>query len=148
MRRLLSTLLLLASLSVFASDRVIKVLPLLLDQQNRDAVSPSLFDRDAYQAYLRQHTNEISAMRFDVWWKAAKSENGNLKLRAELRGIGAKGLPTQMVLETNVAAGTFSKWNSLPLAGADFQKLGALVSWRVTLWNGEKMMGEQKSFLW
>jgi len=55
---------LLGSLSAtFASDaasgRVVKVLPLLLDLKGRDAVSPSLYDRDAYQVYLRQHTNEI-----------------------------------------------------------------------------------------
>ena len=82
MRRLFVTLLLLGSLAAaFAADaatgRVIKVLPLFLDAQGRDAVSPSLFDRDAYQVYLRQHTNEISAIRFDVLWKAANVGDAN-----------------------------------------------------------------------
>jgi len=82
MRRLLVILLLLGSLSAtFASDavsgRVVKVLPLLLDRKGRDAVSPSLYDRDAYQVYLRQHTNEISAIRFDVLWKASNAKGAN-----------------------------------------------------------------------
>lgn len=153
MRRIWIVLLLLASLlPASAGDaihgKVLKVLPLLLDQKGRDAVSPSLFDRDAYQFYLRQHTNEISAVRFDVWWKATKTDTGNLKLRAELRGIGEGGLPTEKILEQTVTAGKLSKWDSLLLAGTDYQKLGPLVAWRVTLWNGTEMLGEQESFLW
>jgi len=103
MRRLLVILLLLGSLSAtFAADavsgRVVKVLPLLLDLKSRDAVSPSLYDRDAYQVYLRQHTNEISAIRFDVLWKASNAKGAKLKLRVELRGIGPGGLPRQTTL--------------------------------------------------
>ena len=95
MRRLLVIWLLLGSLSAaFAADavsgRVVKVLPLFLDLKSRDAVSPSLYDRDAYQAYLRQHTNEISAIRFDVLWKASNAKGAKLKLRVELRGVGAR----------------------------------------------------------
>ncbi|HUB87166.1 MAG TPA: hypothetical protein VMB22_04685, partial [Verrucomicrobiae bacterium] len=126
----------------------LKVLPLLLDLKGHDAVSPSLFDRDAYQVYLRKQTNEVSAVRFDVQWKAANTAGAQLKLRAELRGAGTNGLPTQTVLEQTVTPGTFSRWTSLPLAGADYQKFGSLVAWRVTLWDGDEMLGEQKSFLW
>jgi hypothetical protein len=75
MRALLILLALLGAVTVArAADavtgRVVKVLPFFLDQKGRNAKSPSLYDRDAYQAYLLQHTNQISAMRFDVWWKA------------------------------------------------------------------------------
>ena len=56
------------------TGRVVKVLPLFLDLKGHDAISPSLFDRDAYQAFLRQHTNDISAIRFDVLWKASNAE--------------------------------------------------------------------------
>ena len=41
------------------TGKIVKVLPFFLDQQGRDAVSPSLFDRDAYQAFLREHTNRF-----------------------------------------------------------------------------------------
>jgi len=42
------------------TGKVVKVLPFFLDAQGRIAKSPSLFDRDVYQAYLREHTNEVS----------------------------------------------------------------------------------------
>ena len=153
MRRLLVILFLLGSLSAtFASDavggRVIKVLPLLLDRKGRDAVSPSLFDRDAYQARLRQHTNEISAIRFDVLWKASNAGGVKLKLRVELRGVGAGGLPRQVTLQQSVTPGFFRRWTSLPLVGADYKNFGELVAWRATLWSDDRLLGEQKSFLW
>ena len=153
MRRLLVILLLLGSLSAtFASDaasgRVVKVLPLFLDLKGRDAVSPSLYDRDAYQVYLRQHTNEISAIRFDVLWKAANAKGSKLKLRVELRGVGAGGLPRQITLEQSVTPGFFRRWNSLTLGGADYKNSGELVAWRATLWSDDQLLDEQKSFLW
>ena len=153
MRRFLVALLLLGSLSAtFASDavsgRVVKVLPLFLDLKGHDAISPSLYDRDAYQAFLRQHTNEISAIRFDVLWKASNLKDAKLKLRAELRGIGEHGLPRQTVLETEVTPAFFRSWTSLKLEGDELKNLGSLIAWRVTLWNGDELLGEQKSFLW
>lgn len=131
-----------------ATGRVLKVLPLFLDHQGRDSTAPSLFERDAYQAWLRSHTNEISAVRFDVQWKAAKTSAGRLQLRAELRGIGADGLPKLKTLETEIAPHTFRAWTSLTLGGEDRKNFGSLAAWRVTLWNGDQLIGEQKSFLW
>ena len=153
MRRLLVILLLLGSLAAtFAADtvsgRVVKVLPLLLDLKNRDAVSPSLYDRDAYQVYLRQHTNEISAIRFDVLWKASNAKGAKLKLRVELRGVGPGGLPRQTTLEQSVTPGYFRRWTSLTLGGADYKNSGELVAWRATLWSDDQLLDEQKSFLW
>jgi hypothetical protein len=153
MRRLLVVLLLLGSLlATFAADaasgRVVKVLPLLLDLKSRDAVSPSLYDRDAYQVYLRQHTNEISAIRFDVLWKASNAKGAKLKLRVELRGVGPGGLPRQTTLEQSVTPGFFRHWTSLTLGGADYKNSGELVAWRTTLLSDDQLLGEQKSFLW
>ena len=153
MRRLLMILLLLGSLSVASAvdtiaGSVVKVLPLFLDLKGHDAVSPSLFDRDSYQFYLRQHTNEVSAVRFDVLWKATKAKDLKLKLRAELRGVGAGGLPKQTILEQEVVPKFFRSWTSLTLGGDDYKNFGEVVAWRVTLWNGEQLIGEQKSFLW
>jgi len=153
MRRFWVALLLLGSLSAtFASDavsgRVVKVLPLLLDLKGHDAVSPSLYDRDAYQAHLRQHTNEISAIRFDVLWKASNAGGVKLKLRVELHGVGTGGLPHQMTLEHSVTPGFFRRWTSLVLGGADYKNFGSLVAWRATLWSDGRLLGEQKSFLW
>jgi len=153
MRRLLMILLLLGSLaSAGAADavtgRVVKMLPLFLDLKGRDAVSPSLFDRDAYQFYLRQHTNEISAIRFDVLWSASTAKDTPLKLRLELRGVGPDSLPRQTTLEQTVTPHFFRHWTSFTLAGDDLKNFGELNSWRTTLWSGDQMIAEQKSFLW
>jgi hypothetical protein len=136
------------AVSSVQTGRVVKVLPLFLDLKGHDAVSPSLFDRDAYQAWLRSHTNEVSAIRFDVLWKASVAKNEKLKLRAELRGIGTNSLPRQAVLEKEVTPGFFRSWTSLMLERDALKNFGSLVAWRVTLWNGDRMLSEQKSFLW
>jgi hypothetical protein len=130
------------------AGRVVKVLPLFLDLKGHDAISPSLFDRDAYQAFLSQHTNEVSAIRFDVLWKASNAKDAKLKLRAELRGVGEHGMPRQTVLEKEVTPAFFRSWTSLTLGGDELKNFGSLVAWRVTLWNGDQLLGEQKSFLW
>ena len=150
MRLMLIALLVLGSYACLAADavsgRVIKVLPFLIDTNGLVAKSPSLFDRDAYQAYLLAHTNDISGMRFDVQWKADKSPD--LKVRVELRGVGATNMPTTKTLETTVKPGTFSKWTEFTLTGDDYKNVGSVVAWRATLWNGDAQIGEQQSFLW
>src|ERR1039457_5595668 len=105
-------------------------------------------DRDADQAYLREHTNDVSALRFDVLWKATKAPDEKIKIQVELRGVGDGGVPKLKMLAADVVPGTFRKWTTIPLAGADYKNFGAVVAWRVTLWNGGQMLGEQKSFLW
>ncbi len=137
-----------AATAADSAGRVIKVLPLFLDQQGREAKSPSLFDRDAYQAYLLAHTNEISAIRYDVQWKAEKNPAEKFKVRVELRSVGAANQPQLKTLEVEVTPGRFSQWTELKLGGADYQKFGNVVAWRVTLWRGDQQLGEQKSFLW
>jgi len=149
-------LILLLTLGLFATaraadavtGRVIKVLPLLLDYKGRVATSPSLFDRDAYQARLRQLTNQISGVRYDVQWSAKNAGAQKLKLRLELRGVTEKNLPKLKTLETQVTPGWFSQWTEFPLAGADYKSFGGITAWRATLWNGDALLGEQKSFLW
>jgi hypothetical protein len=39
-------------------------------------------------------------------------------------------------------------WDSLTLGGADYKNLGSLIAWRATLWRGDELLAEQKSFLW
>lgn len=129
------------------TGRVLKVLPLFLDTNGVDATTPSLFDRDAYQAQLRRHPEQVSAMRFDILWKAQAADEP-ITLRAELRGVGDHALPTLVTLQTNLVAKTTRHWTSLAIGGADYKNFGSLVAWHVTLWDGGKMLGEQKSFLW
>jgi hypothetical protein len=129
-----------------ATDKIIKVLPQYLDSAGRDSVSPSLYDRDAYQAQLRAHPRERSGIQFKVQWRA-RSDSG-LTLRLETRGTKT-GDTTTAALEVVVQRGTgLSKWAELTLKGEAYTKLGDLKAWRVTLWDGEKLLAEQKSFLW
>lgn len=132
-----------------ATGKVIKVLPQFLDLKGRSALSPSLYDRDAYQAYLRAHATNVSSMRFVVQWKARGSAEGQLKVRVEIRGVAQGGLPPNLVLEQPVKAGVFfGRWAYLPLTGEEYKRIGEVTAWRATLWDGDKLIGEQKSFLW
>jgi hypothetical protein len=140
-----------AALSTEAAEgRLLKVLPQLLDLKGRHTTSPSLYDRDAYQAYLRLNPTNISGIRFAVQWKGGSSD-APLKVRVEMEGIvQAKGpSTTKKVLEREVKpGGWFGRWTYIPLTGEDYAKFGSITAWRVTLWEGDRLLSEQKSFLW
>jgi cobalamin-dependent methionine synthase I len=131
-----------------ADAEVIKVLPQFLDTNGLSSLSPSLYERDAYQAWLRKHPAERSGLQLAVQWKAAGVDWSQVKLRAELRGVTGNTV-TNITLEMPVQkTGLFSSWTELKLVGADFKKLGELAAWRVTLWEGDKQLAEMQSFLW
>src|SRR3954467_5313896 len=132
-----------------ATGRVLKVLPQLLDLQGRHALSPSLYDRDAYQARLRQHRNQVSGIRFDVEWKTKGEPAAPLSVIVEMRGIVQGIEPKQYVIEEKVqGGGWFNHWTRIVLAGQEYKNFGEVTAWRVTLWEREKLLSEQKSFLW
>ncbi len=144
---LLAVLLFLSAAFTHAGEgKVLKVLPHFLDREGRHTRSPSLYERDAYQAHLRKHPEEIAALRFDVNWSAG-GKPASLRLRVEARGGKAAAQPK--VVETTVKPGwTGSAWSALALDKDAYQQLGGVTAWRVTLWDGEQMLAEQKSFLW
>jgi hypothetical protein len=129
-----------------ASLKLIKVLPQFLDREGRYAVSPSLFDRDAYQVHLRRHPEERSGLRFAVEWRGPRSARPTL--RVELRGAQGQE-PTTATVEKPVRRhGLFSSWSSLELTGKSYKEFGELAAWRATLWDSGRKVAEQKSFLW
>jgi hypothetical protein len=131
-----------------ASGELLKVLPHYLDKEGRNSVSPSLYDRDAYQAMLRQNPQWITALRYDVHWKLKGTATGPLKLRFEFRGTSAHALEP-LVLEKEVEKPRWKRrWSSLTLDRAAMDKLGEVASWRATLWDGDRLLAEEKSFLW
>jgi hypothetical protein len=144
-----SCLLLLTAETISAADaKVLKTLPQFLDAHGRSALSPSLYERDAYQAYLRKHPKEQSGLRLAVQWKAAGVDWSKLKLRAELRGITGN-TPHIYTREIPVKkSGLFGNWSEFKMTGEDFRQFGELAAWRVTLWEGDKPLAEQQSFLW
>jgi hypothetical protein len=132
-----------------ATGSVIKVLPSFLDSKGRNSVSPNLFERDSYQVYLRKNPNLRSGMRFDVQWKSKGPVMKSLKLKVELRGSARGDLPTQLVLEQKLdPSGWLGSWTAVPFVGKECKAFGEVTSWRVTLWDGDQLLGQQKSFLW
>src|SRR5690348_1436186 len=73
-------ILLMVTVAAFAFDaeaagaRIIKVLPHLLDRDSRHTLSPSLYERDAYQSFLRKNADQCAGLRFDVQWKAKATD--------------------------------------------------------------------------
>jgi hypothetical protein len=131
------------------TGRVVKVLPHFLDLHGRHTLSPSLFERDAYQAKLRRHPELRSGLRFDVNWKTKGAPAAQLKLRVELRGVAEGNFPRHLTLEQAVVHKHWlGQWSSIALTGDDYRKFGELTAWRVTLWDGDQLLSEQKSFLW
>jgi hypothetical protein len=146
---LLSLNLLLGSVAMAAEGRVLKVLPQFLDLKGHASISPSLYDRDAYQALLRRNPGKRSTIRYVVQWKAKAPAGDPLKLRVEMRGTVKGDLPKQTSLEVPVHPPRwFSGWTNLTLSESAYKSFGEVTAWRVTLWDGDKMLSEQKSFLW
>lgn len=147
----ISILLLVATLPASAATgKIVKVLPHFLDREGRHTLAPSLYERDAYQAQLRQHPEQRSGIRFDILWRGrgATKANEPAKLRVELRGTAKGNLPSETQFETDVVITGTSHWAALPFVGEPYQSFGEITAWRVTLWSGDQMIGEQKSFLW
>lgn len=134
-----------AALVPAQSDRIIKVLPHFLDAKGRASISPSLFDRDAYQKQLRENPAKRSAIRFDVEWKA--SYYPELILRIEAKGAQGPG-PKLITLDQTVKPGLMNQWTALTLGGEHYGSFGELISWRAILLQGTNVLAEQKSFLW
>jgi hypothetical protein len=132
-----------------ASGRVIKVLPFFLDLKGRHALTPSLYERDAYQLKLSQNPETRSGIMFDVHWKTKGAATAPLKLRVELRGILQGKAPRESVLETQIeATGRGGHWTELRLTGQKYTDFGEVTCWRATLWEGDRLLAEQRSFLW
>lgn len=151
MRWIVFALVLFLAPAMFAGEgKVIKVLPLYLDDKGRDSLLPSLYERDAYQALLRKHADQRKTLRFAVQWKASKVDWSKTRLVVETRGVVASALVTRRAERSVHKPGFFGKWKfeNIDISGKDFDTMGELAAWRVTLWEGDHKLGEQKSFLW
>ena len=123
--------------------KISKVLPHWLDLQGRHTLSPSLLERDAYQAKLRADRTLCSGIRFDVKW--AGNTSGTVKLQLELRVTGeAKPVVRELAVKPSRRGG----WDSVTLDGAAFKAIGKIIAWRVRLLDGDTELAERRSFLW
>jgi len=146
---LVATLVSVAVSALGATGDIIKVLPHLLDRQGRVALSPSLYERDAYQVVLRDNPEKRGGMRFDIQWKARGEVWQPLRLKVQIRGLAKGDLPKEIVIEKKVEKTKwFSRWTSLELSGEEYREFGEITSWKVTLWEGDWPLSEYQSFLW
>jgi hypothetical protein len=144
----LAILLWLAPVMRAGEGSVVKVLPQLLDQHGRHTLSPSLYERDAYQLHLRKEPKLRGGARLAVQWKAKNVDWAKLKLRAEMRCLLGDNLHTVTMDEPAVKSGHFSSWSEFRIEGADYKSFGQIVAWRVTLSEGGHQLGQLESFLW
>jgi hypothetical protein len=137
-----------------ATGRILKVLPFYLDHKGRHSLAPSLYERDAYQAFLRQNPQMRSGMRFATQWKMKKKSTHTLVLRLELRGVTQGNLPRWLEVEQVAEPGRwFSTWDAFLLVEEDYLRFGEVTAWRVSLWERgpweeDVLLDEQSSFLW
>lgn len=127
--------------------RIKKVLPHWLDKQGRHLLSPSLLERDAYQALLRKEPDRRGGLRFDVQC-GTLPPGASFVLKLEVRG-SKNNTPTFVTFEQALPPkARFHRWQVLTLTPEQYQSLGELVAWRATLWSAHQPVAEQKSFLW
>jgi hypothetical protein len=131
-----------------ASNKVLKVLPFFVDAEGRHSLSPSLYERDAYQAMLAKHQSLQAGLRYAVQWKHTGPAAPNRKLRLELRGSNSHTLEPLMQEQAVQRSGWFGHWTKFEIDAATCQQLGRVIAWRVTLREGDQELAEQKSFLW
>ena len=129
-----------------AEGKVIKVLPHFVDFQGRHTLSPSLYERDAYQELLRNHPEKRAGLQFEVLWKVSGRVSGPLRLKMELRGGTSSSLE---IVEMDVKRGMFGRrWSRMVLDPKQFARVGTVTAWKATLLQGEEIVAEANSFLW
>jgi hypothetical protein len=129
-----------------SEEGIVKVLPHYLDDEGRHSDGPSLLHRDVYQKKLRDEPELINALRFDIKWRGGGLDAEMAKLRVEVRSSTA-GVPPQ-VFEQQIKPDGRANWTGVLVSAEEYRKIGKMESWRATLLVGDKVLAEQKSFLW
>lgn len=131
-----------------ASGKIQKFLPHYLDLEGLHTRAPSLYERDAYQAWLRDHPDKVGGRRFDILWNARRLQGDTARIRIELR-TSKSGLTDPIVIEENVEPRAFlGRWSRITVKGEQYVRMGVIMAWRITLWDGDRLLDEQRSFLW
>lgn len=129
--------------------RIIKILPHFMDEKGRTSLSPSLFERDAYQAELRNNPERISGIRYDVQVKLPSRKMAALRLNLRTKD----GDETRVVtLEAPVQRLKWglgrNRWTSIVLDGETYRSMGDITAWRAELLENDRVMAQSQSFLW
>lgn len=130
--------------------RIVKVLPQYLDEQGRNSKTPTLLERDVYQAQLRRMPERCSGLQFAVHWYPGGIRHP-LTLRVELIGLSGSNQPVSLTIERTVRPGRFAAlgcWDYVNVSSEEFQSLGTLTAWRVSLYSDRQLLAQEQSFLW
>ncbi len=125
---------------------IVKVLPHYLDADGRHSDGPSLLHRDVYQIKLRDEPELINALRFDIKWRGGGPGVEIAELRVEVRSSKAGVSP--QVFQQQIKPSGRANWTGVLVSAEEYKKIGKMESWRATLLVGDKVLAEQKSFLW
>lgn len=138
----------LAAGAAAVSGAILKVLPHLQDTEGRIAVAPSLFQRDAYQAHLRQHPEKVSTLRYDIQCRVSGRPSESVTLRLNLR-TSQRAEDKPLVVEVPVKRRWFGRsWQTVTLDPAVYRASGDVLAWRAELLAGSTVIASQNSFLW
>ena len=69
-------------------------------------------------------------------------------MKIEIRGSGTGLAETETFGAKVKPTGFFAKWAGIVLDREDYQRIGEIIAWRVTLWSGGLIVAEEESFLW
>jgi hypothetical protein len=129
--------------------QILKVLPHWLDQQGRHTLSPSLFERDAYQQHLSLHRDEVSTMRFDVNWRLATRDLTGCTLHLEAR-VGRDDAIETIEHEVPLQLPSLRRqgWTGIQIPEGSWDPESNLMAWRVTLRQESTILATRTSFLW
>jgi len=131
-----------------AEGKVYKVLTHLLDLKGKHRLSPSLFERDAYQEQLRANPQLVSGAAFEIHWKAKDGHKKDNVIQIQIRG--SKNYQDKPLTKTIKVKGRkyFKTWSRITLSKKEMQDIGKIVAWKVSLLDEEKVISEHFSFLW
>ena len=130
------------------SVKIFKVLPHYLDKDGHNTLSPSLFERDRYQALLRLDQTKCSTIRFDVQWRNTLKNFDDLSITVEMRGTKTNSPTISFSEKISSRKSIWSKWTKIRIPEEDFKELEGLGAWRVMIKNGDEILKEERSFMW
>ncbi len=130
------------------SVKIFKVLPHYLDKDGHNTLSPSLFERDRYQALLRLDQTKCLTIRFDVQWRNTLKNFDDLSITVEMRGPKTNSPTISFSEKISSRKSIWSHWTKIRIPEESFRELEGLEAWRVLIKDGDEVLKEERSFMW
>jgi hypothetical protein len=98
-----------------------------------------------YGAVTKEQIEEKKGQYFVITW-VNKGPAKNVEARLEYRQSKTKDIVRTLSLRYPAADG--ANRSQFSVLGKAFQEGGEIQSWRFTLWSGDELLAESKSFIW